>query len=706
MNKKEANEMTIDNITVQSLHKALNSGGYICSPTFSAQLTTAIKTKPVGGAFLYGMAGTGKSFLPHVLSNVLGYPLYSYQCTPSLQPEDLLVKPMPDENSKSGISVLPSVLLQASTESHDKKVIVMLDEWDKTRPSADGFFLDFLQYGRLSIPGMNIDANLDNMLMFFTANDDRPFHEALLRRFPKLDVKPMKPNNVLKALNLTHEGHPYMSQMIDLYCRSVNGNLPKPATIQELRQLMDAISVLGDGADWDMLVYQYVTKTPENHEILNRTRKVDVEKYDNALDKKAIINADDYGVDMQSTGNVEEIEAKMPTLRPIEVRIEAEDVEIKQHEIFGIFERNEHITHELLSMHMDDGEPEDSAMPDWGTITKDVVFIKQPFHSADVLYVKNILDPRVSGKNIKGEVKFFDDYITRKELSRLLAGKNWFIHKRDKNEIIARRYYHNNKVDLRYIEGQGLEVISNDYVKLHEIFRFNTYEGLVNHTLYAKLIQQFDDRTIPINDIYEMSRLVAGAMKRVVDERLYQTFGSTQIKRLSEHESFCDMTVLRAPNGSSTAKDDEIELGELTSLMNVEPNPYGDRSLHLTARNVEVALSDLTGTNGAIYVKIDGAVKGDILIELLQWLARIPLYRCFRYQDGLYNKLLKRGWSPSVYNMHCLIKDGIHARFVYDYVVFATFIEGTHIYDEDGAQLLFKTKLNRIKQLEKRYDNK
>ena len=75
MNKKEANEMTIDNITVQSLHKALNSGGYICSPTFSAQLTTAIKTKPVGGAFLYGMAGTGKSFLPHVLSNVLALSL-------------------------------------------------------------------------------------------------------------------------------------------------------------------------------------------------------------------------------------------------------------------------------------------------------------------------------------------------------------------------------------------------------------------------------------------------------------------------------------------------------------------------------------------------------------------------------------------------------------------------------------------------------
>ena len=92
----------------------------------------------------------------------------------------------------------------------------------------------------------------------------------------------------------------------------------------------------------------------------------------------------------------------------------------------------------------------------------------------------------------------------------------------------------------------------------------------------------------------------------------------------------------------------------------------------------------------------------DILAELLEWVIRIPLYKCFRYQNGLYNKLLKKGWEPNCRNMHCLIKDGIYARFVYDYVVFATFLDGSHVYDEDGAQLLFKTKLNRIKQLEKR----
>ena len=73
--------MNLDDVNVQWLHDALNHNGYICSPSFSAKLTTAVKTKPVGGAFLHGMAGTGKSYLPHVLSTILSRPLYSYQCT-------------------------------------------------------------------------------------------------------------------------------------------------------------------------------------------------------------------------------------------------------------------------------------------------------------------------------------------------------------------------------------------------------------------------------------------------------------------------------------------------------------------------------------------------------------------------------------------------------------------------------------------------
>ena len=83
-----------------------------------------------------------------------------------------------------------------------------------------------------------------------------------------------------------------------------------------------------------------------------------------------------------------------------------------------------------------------------------------------------------------------------------------------------------------------------------------------------------------------------------------------------------------------------------------------------TKKNVEVALSDLTGTNGAIWIKIDGVIKGNILLELLQWVNKIPLYKCFRHDGTLYDKLLTRGWEPNPRNIHCLIYDGVYARFV------------------------------------------
>jgi hypothetical protein len=44
--------------------------------------------------------------------------------------------------------------------------------------------------------------------------------------------------------------------------------MSKPATVQELRQLLDAIQFAGDKADWDSLVYQFITKTKENHILL------------------------------------------------------------------------------------------------------------------------------------------------------------------------------------------------------------------------------------------------------------------------------------------------------------------------------------------------------------------------------------------------------------------------------------------------------
>jgi len=708
MNKKEANEMVVEKLTVESLHRSLNGNGYICNHSFSAQLVTAVKSKPVGGAFLYGMAGTGKSYLPQVLSQVLDHPLYAYQCTQTTQPEDLLVKPMPDDTKISGIDVLPGVLLKASRESHEHPVMVMLDEWDKTRPSADGFFLDFLQYGRLSIPGMDVEANLDNMLIFITANDEREFHEALLRRFPKIDVQPLKPHDVVRALSITHDSHPYMSQMIDLYCRSIAGNLPKPATIQELRQLMDAIDELGDGADWDTLVYQYVTKTPENHHLLSGTAKVEDGEFDSRVVKRNdVIKAESYGVDITSKGDMDNVVSKMPSIRDFDTSFVTQRDEVKMGKVYAVFQRTERIDNLALQMNMDKADPDEPAFTDWSTITDDVVYLHEPTRSINATWVSQMLSHN-DADDLEGEVVFTDRYITRKELNRMLARK-WYVHKRSKNEIIARQYIHHVKVDLRWIEGKGIEIVADAKTAgaMRRIFKFNKSENLVANERYDKA----RNRSLiePIG-MFDVTRLLAGAIHHVINMREYRMFGPSQIKALSEHNAYCDMTVLRSPHGSlDGVSDDEIDMQVMADCMAINVcNLKDKRSVEFTAKNVEVALSDKRGANNTKYLRIDGNIKGNVASAILSWFECVPIYRCFKFEPGLQDKLLRVGWKVHQQNFHCFTKNNVYARFVYDYVVFVTFVKvqesGRGDMDNASLAVLFRSKIKRIDQLERAYD--
>jgi hypothetical protein len=78
-------------LTVKGIHKSLNTNGYICDVPFAARITSAMQTKPVSGAFLYGPAGTGKSYLPIVLSKTLGVEMFFYQCAPGTREDDLVL---------------------------------------------------------------------------------------------------------------------------------------------------------------------------------------------------------------------------------------------------------------------------------------------------------------------------------------------------------------------------------------------------------------------------------------------------------------------------------------------------------------------------------------------------------------------------------------------------------------------------------------
>ena len=370
-------------LTVKGIHKSLNTNGYICDVPFAARITSAMQTKPVSGAFLYGPAGTGKSYLPIVLSKMLGIEMFFYQCAPGTREDDLVLKMLPSEKTKSGIEIKKSTVFRAAEASHHKQVMLVLDEWDKTRPTADGFFLDFLQYGRLSIPGSDINANLDNMYIFFTANDERDFHEALLRRFPKIDVDPMAPSLVMSALRLTHDGHPHLSNVIKLYERAVMSGMSKPATIQEIRQLLDAISFLGDGADWNSLVYQYVTKTPENHQLLKEAENASYESVKTIAKLKEIAFEGEFSEESDVKSNV--LMPKKTAHLTLSESIDNDKPIPNENEVYGVYDYNDE-NYSMMAHKNMQGETtsEDASNVNDFEVIHDKMIRKKPYQMTDM----------------------------------------------------------------------------------------------------------------------------------------------------------------------------------------------------------------------------------------------------------------------------------------------------------------------------------
>lgn len=440
------------------LKKALRSHGYIADYPLARKIKMALATQPVAGAFLFGKAGTGKSFLPEVLAEINEIKkkgqYYFTQCFPGTRVEDLTLDILPSEQTKSGIKKNEGVITRAAKASHDGEVMLVMDEWDKTRPSADAFLLDFLQTGRVNYGDIDVTAKQENISVWLTMNDERDISEPLIRRLPKIDFEPLSPTLVKEALYESHGAHPHLESAITLYRRCLHSEMSKPCTIQELRQMLDALNVLKDEEDvsWDEIVFQYVTKTEYNHYLLKQAESKTLPSENKS--KKVKLSSSKYnkntnytssGKKRQSTTGLPSISKVRGVRKPITNK---EKIDLKS--AFGVVGHTEK-NYNTLVKHTE--EPKEEAKNlDWASVKGDhLVFDKPiPAHKAD-----SILD-EMWGQN--GEVIIREYYIPFEEMRTLQEDDNIIITKFSKDEVIGK---YNNSIDIRWTPNDGTDIILN-----------------------------------------------------------------------------------------------------------------------------------------------------------------------------------------------------------------------------------------------------
>jgi MoxR-like ATPase len=187
--------------TPEDLASELSKVGYQCLPYLAIQLSLLLSTKSdsVRTLLLEGPSGCGKSYLAKCLSRIFAAEFMCLSCYQDMETKHLIEYPSTLALAKAQAAgghagkddlLTLGLLSRAFLKSQTQPTILLIDEIDKVDNHIDTFFLGPLQDGRIWLESRPpIDANIDNLLVIFTKNNNRILDQALLRRLVPVSMQ-------------------------------------------------------------------------------------------------------------------------------------------------------------------------------------------------------------------------------------------------------------------------------------------------------------------------------------------------------------------------------------------------------------------------------------------------------------------------------------------------------------------------------------